>query len=249
MSRYLRCWIAIAAIVGVMQFAQSSLLTAGPNSAESATAPTPLTHYKGRRIATTMHYRGAPWLLRDDRERQERCSLMLANLGVKPGMTVCDMGCGNGFYALQLAKMVGPTGRVLAVDIQPEMLELLKDRAAEKQVTNIEPILSGVHDPKLPKGEIDLILLVDVYHEFSHPEQMLAAMRRSLSPKGLIALLEYRAEDPEVPIKPLHKMTRKQIMKEFPPNGFKLVKEFDRLPWQHMMFFGRDSRSRLPDGT
>jgi ubiquinone/menaquinone biosynthesis C-methylase UbiE len=206
----------------------------------SATAPAPLTHYKGRRIATTMHYRGAPWLLRDDREEQERCSLLLANLGVKPGMTVCDMGCGNGFYALQLAKMVGPDGQILAVDIQPEMLKLLKDRAAKKQITNIEPILSEAHDPKLPEGKIDLILLVDVYHEFSHPEQMLAAMRRSLSPTGLIALLEYRAEDPKVPIKPLHKMTKKQILKEFPPNGFKLVKEFDRLPWQHMMFFGRD---------
>jgi len=213
---------------------------AEPIAEGSATAPSPLTHYKGRRIATTMHYRGAPWLLRDDREEQERCSLLLANLGVKPGMTVCDMGCGNGFYALQLAKMVGPNGRILAVDIQPEMLKLLKDRAAKKQITNIEPILSTTHDPKLPERKIDLILLVDVYHEFSHPERMLAAMRRSLSPTGLIALLEYRAEDPKVPIKPLHKMTKKQIMKEFPPNGFKLVKEFDRLPWQHMMFFGRD---------
>jgi ubiquinone/menaquinone biosynthesis C-methylase UbiE len=228
--------------VGVTLLSQYRVSSAETIAERSATAPAPLTHYKGRRIATTMHYRGAPWLLRDDREEQERCSLLLANLGVQPSMTVCDMGCGNGFYALQLAKMVGPDGRILAVDIQPEMLELLRDRAARKQITNIEPILSEAHDPKLPEGKIDLILLVDVYHEFSHPEQMLAAMRRSLSPTGLIALLEYRAEDPKVPIKPLHKMTKKQILKEFPPNGFKLVKEFDRLPWQHMMFFGRDEK-------
>jgi ubiquinone/menaquinone biosynthesis C-methylase UbiE len=239
MPRGLRCCITIAAIVGVTLFSESRSLMAETIVKGPASPPPPLTHYKGRRIATTMHYRGAPWLVRERREREERCSLVLANLGVKPGMTVCDMGCGNGYFTLPLAKMVGPTGRVLAVDVQPEMLELLKDRATEERVTNIEPILGEVHDPKLPEGEIDLILLVDVYHEFSHPEQMLAAMRRSLSPTGLIALLEYRAEDPKVPIKPLHKMTKRQIIKEFLPNGFKLVREFERLPWQHMMFFAR----------
>ena len=205
--------------------------------------PPALAKYKGRRIATTMHYRGARWLVRNTREREERCSLMLANLGVKRGMTVCDIGCGNGFYSLQLAEMVGSEGRVLAVDIQPEMLRMLRERAAEKKITNVQPILSSPHNPNLPDGEVDLILLVDVYHEFSHPEQMLDAMRKSLSPGGLIALLEYREEDPEVPIKPLHKMSKRQIMKEYLPNGFKLVKQFDRLPWQHMMFFGRDDAS------
>jgi ubiquinone/menaquinone biosynthesis C-methylase UbiE len=202
--------------------------------------PPARSHYMGRRIATTMHYRGAPWLTRDTREREERCSLMLANLGVKPGMTVCDIGCGNGYYALQLAKMVGPTGRVLAVDIQPEMLDMLRQRAAEAGLANITPIRGLPHDPKLPDDRVDLFLLVDVYHEFSHPEQMLRRMREALAPNGVIALLEYREEDPEVPIKPLHKMSKRQIMKEFEPNGFRLVKQFDRLPWQHMMFFGRD---------
>ncbi len=211
-------------------------------TAVAETTPPPLTQYMGRQIAQTMHYRGAPWLTRDNREQEERCSLMLTNLGIKPGMTVCDMGCGNGFYSLQLAKMIGPEGRVLAVDIQPQMLEMLKDRAAEAGLANIEPVLGQLHDPKLPEGEVDLILMVDVYHEFSHPEHMLNAMRRSLAPGGVVVLLEYREEDPNVPIKPLHKMSKKQIMKEFTPNGFKLVKEFDRLPWQHMMFFGRDER-------
>jgi cyclopropane fatty-acyl-phospholipid synthase-like methyltransferase len=204
--------------------------------------PPALKSYKGRRIAQTMHYTGAEWLTRDNREQEERCSLMLANLGVKRGMKICDMGCGNGFYALQLAKMVGDEGKVYGVDIQPEMLVFLQQRAAAENVTNIEPILGTLTDPKLPKGKIDLILLVDVYHEFSNPEQMLAAMREALAPDGLCALVEFRAEDRDVPIKPEHKMTKAQIMKEWPANGFKLVKDFEGLPWQHLLFFGRDDK-------
>ncbi len=228
-------WLAVGLFLISLAAAQAQ------RQADTAVdGPPAQSHYMGRRIATTMHYRGAPWLTRDTREREERCSLMLANLGVKPGMTVCDIGCGNGYYTLQLAEMVGPTGRVLAVDIQPEMLDMLRKRAAKAGLTNIAPIIGSPYDPKLPEGEVDLILLVDVYHEFSHPAQMLGAMRDSLAPKGVIALLEYREEDPDVPIKPLHKMSKQQIMKEFPPNGFRLVKQFDRLPWQHMMFFGRD---------
>jgi len=205
-----------------------------------AQIPPPLETYMGRRIAVTMHYEGAWWLIRKNRENQERCSLMLANLGVKPGMTVCDMGCGNGFYALQMAKMVGAEGTVLGVDIQPEMLKFLAERAAEAEITNVKPILGTLADPKLPEGTIDIILCADVYHEFSHPEQMLAAMRASLAPNGVVVLLEFREEDPKVPIKPLHKMSKAQVNKELTANGFKLVKEFDKLPWQHMMFFGKD---------
>ncbi len=202
--------------------------------------PPALTHYLGREIARTMSYHGAPWLIRDEREREERCSLMLTNLGVKRGMTVCDMGCGNGFYSLQLAKMVGDKGTVLGVDIQPEMLKLLRERMESQGIENVTPILGSFHNPHLPKGQVDLILLVDVYHEFSHPAHMLEAMLDSLAPGGQIVLLEYREEDPDVPIKPLHKMSKKQVKKELAANGFKLVKEFDKLPWQHMLFFGRD---------
>jgi ubiquinone/menaquinone biosynthesis C-methylase UbiE len=202
--------------------------------------PPPLTEYKGRFIAQTMHYSGAEWLIRDEREREERCSLMLARLGVKRGMNVCDMGCGNGFYTIQLAKMVGPKGQVYAVDIQPEMLVKLKQRAKVAKVENYTPILGSTADPKLPEGKIDLILLVDVYHEFSNPEEMLAGMRESLAPDGKIVLVEYRGEDPEVPIKPEHKMTKEQINKELTANGFRLAQEFDKLPWQHMMWFEAD---------
>ncbi|MCI0358290.1 MAG: class I SAM-dependent methyltransferase [Planctomycetaceae bacterium] len=218
-----------------------------PRSLKPIRTPPALEVYKGRRIAQTMHYLGAEWLTRDNREQEERCSLMLANLGVKQGMAICDMGCGNGFYSLQLAKMTGESGHVYGIDIQPEMLKMLNDRADAAGIRNISPILGTFTDPRLPKGKIDMILLVDVYHEFSHPEQMLAAMRESLSPDGVCVLVEFRTEDPKVPIKPEHKMSKAQIMKEWPANGFKLVKEFDGLPWQHMMWFARDDKEQLSD--
>jgi 2-polyprenyl-3-methyl-5-hydroxy-6-metoxy-1,4-benzoquinol methylase len=202
--------------------------------------PSGRTEYMGRTIAQTMHFTGANWLLRDSREREEQCSRMLANMGIEEGMTICDMGCGNGFYSLKMARAVGPKGQILAVDVQPEMLVMLRDRAEEEGIENISPILGSFHNPRLPRASVDLLLLVDVYHEFSHPELMLAAMRAALKPTGRIVLVEYRGEDPSVPIKPLHKMTIEQIMKEFPANGFRLDSQFDRLPWQHMLFFARD---------
>lgn len=204
--------------------------------------PPALEQYKGRRISYTMGVAGAPWLIRKNRQQEEDCETLLKELQLKPGMTVCDMGCGNGFYALKMAKLVGADGSVLAVDIQPGMLRLLQARAEENEITNVKEVLSTIVDPKLPKNKVDLILCVDVYHEFSHPEHMLKAMRESLSKDGVIALAEYREEDPEVPIKPLHKMSKKQILKEYSANGLKLVREFDGLPWQHLMFFGRDDK-------
>jgi ubiquinone/menaquinone biosynthesis C-methylase UbiE len=199
--------------------------------------PPALTEYKGRTIAQTMHYLGADWLTRESRQREEDCESMLKALGVKPGQTVCDMGCGNGFYTLKLAEMVGEKGTVYAVDIQQEMLRLLEDRAEKTNLKNIKPVLGSLIDPRLPEGKLDLILCVDVYHEFSHPEHMLAAMGKSLKKDGRLVLVEFRKEDPDVPIKELHKMSKEQILKELVPNGFKLVREFDKLPWQHMMFF------------
>jgi ubiquinone/menaquinone biosynthesis C-methylase UbiE len=231
---------AVRCVVSAGLFCLISHTLFAEDKSDVEKVPPALQFYKGRRIAQTMHFNGAPWLIRENRENEERCSIMLANLGVKPGMTICDMGCGNGFYSLQMAKMVAPDGKVLGVDIQPEMLRLLRKRASKAKVRNIEPILGTLANPKLPEGEVDLILCVDVYHEFSHPEQMLSAMRKSLKPKGVVALLEYRSEDPDVPIKLLHKMSKAQIMKEYPANGFKLVRQYDKLPWQHMMFFARD---------
>ncbi|PHS18414.1 MAG: SAM-dependent methyltransferase [Blastopirellula sp.] len=218
-------------------FSASILVAQEPEKKEQA--PPALTHYQGRQIARTMHYKGAPWLIRESREDEEKCSLLMKELGLKPGMTVCDMGCGNGFYSLKMAQLIGDEGKVLAVDIQQEMLRLLKARAEEQEVKNIKPILGDFHDPKLPENEVDIILCVDVYHEFSHPVHMLTAMREALKPNGFLVLLEYREEDPEVPIYPLHKMSKKQVLKEMKANQFELAKEFDGLPWQHMMFFKR----------
>ena len=205
----------------------------------------PPAEYLGRRIAVTMHYFGAPWLVRESRDREEEPAKLLAALQIQPGQSVCDLGCGNGFYTLELAKLAGPRGEVLAVDIQPEMLELLRQRAEARGVNTIQTMLGTENDPGLPTGALDLVLLVDVYHEMSRPVEMLAAMHASLKPTGRIALVEFRAEDPTVPIKPLHKMTQQQCLKEFEANRFKLVGQFDELPWQHVLFFARDD-SPLP---
>jgi len=202
--------------------------------------PPARTRYMGRQIAQTMSFHGAPWLIRTEREEEERPSDAIAQLNLQPGMVVCDLGCGNGFYSLTMAKLVAPNGRVLAVDIQAEMLHLLELRSKDTGLDNVVPILSTVADPKIPDDSVDMLLLVDVYHEFSHPQQMLAGIRKGLKPTGLIALLEYREEDRTVPIKPLHKMSKQQIIKEYNANGFRLSKQYDGLPWQHLMFFAKD---------
>jgi len=199
--------------------------------------PPAQTHHMGREIAQTMHYTGAPWLVRESRQREEDCRLLLEALEVKKGQRICDLGCGNGFYTLELARRVGPDGLVYAVDIQPEMLRMLSRRAAEEGLDNIRPILGTVVDPRLPAGRVDLVLCIDVYHEFSHPELMLARIRESLAAEGRLVLAEFRGEDPAVPIKPLHKMTKVQVRAELEPAGFRLAREFDRLPWQHLLFF------------
>jgi ubiquinone/menaquinone biosynthesis C-methylase UbiE len=204
--------------------------------------------YMGRLIAETMTYHGAGWLMRPEREEEERASKVIEQLAIKPGWTICDMGCGNGFYTIPMAKLTGAEGKVFAVDIQPEMLDMLGRVANDEDVENIEPILGKEFDPQLPAESVDLLLMVDVYHEFAYPEPMLQAIRAALKPDGVVALAEYREEDPEVPIRPLHKMSKKQIMKEYQANGFRLVREYDELPWQHLMFFGRDDESEARGG-
>ena len=199
--------------------------------------PPPATHHMGREIAQTMHYTGAPWLVRESRQREEDCRMLVEALEIRPGQTLCDMGCGNGFYTLELARRVGPRGIVYAVDVQPEMLHMLAERVAREGIRNVRPILGTPIDPRLPSEALDLVICVDVYHEFSHPEAMLARMRESLKPDGMLVLAEFRGEDPAVPIKPLHKMTKAQVRAELEPSGYVLERQFDRLPWQHLLFF------------
>ena len=244
-----RIWtVLLIGLVGIPASAQEILKSAKPQAGSQSQekAPPALTHYMGREIAQTMHFAGAGWLTRESRNREEEPAKLMKALKLKPGMTVCDLGCGNGFYTLKLAKEVAPDGKVLAVEIQKEMLDMLGRRADKAGVKNIQPILSTVIDPKLPENAVDLILVVDVYHEMDHPVEMLAAMRKSLSKGGRMALVEFRAEDENVPIKPLHKMSKQQIMKEIPANGFNLVEQYDQMPWQHVMFFERDDQWKGP---
>lgn len=215
--------------------------TAVPPSVGRPLIPPAMTEYMGRTIAPAMSYHGggAGWLLRKLREEEEKPSVLLPELRLKPGQTVCDLGCGNGYHVLMMAPLVTPGGTVIGVDIQQEMLDDLEKRAGISGVENVQTVRGEVHDPKLEPESCDLILLVDVYHEFSHPVPMLAAMRTALKPDGVVALVEFRGEDPEVPIKTEHKMTKAQIKKEWEANGFSLDREFDGLPWQHLMFWKR----------
>lgn len=236
--------VTLLVVSSITSVARGQAVVAPPavaiDAAIDSTEPIPpaQTHHMGREIAQTMHYTGAPWLVRESRQREEDCRMLLEALAIEPGQTVCDLGCGNGFYTVELARRVGPRGTVYAVDIQPEMLRMLAERAAAENLRNIRPVLSTPIDPRLPAGQIDVVLCIDVYHEFSHPEPMLARIRESLADGGRLVLAEFRGEDPAVPIKPLHKMTKAQVRAELEPAGFELVREFDRLPWQHLMFWG-----------
>lgn len=237
--------VLVSGLVTGLVFAQektpSSTKTVEGTTKEAVEVPPARTEYMGREIAQTMHWMGASWLLRKTREREEAAQEMLRELRLKPGMTVCDLGCGNGYHSLVMAKSVAPTGKIVGVDIQQEMLDMLQERAAKQSITNIFSVLGDFHDPRLKPNTIDVVLIVDAYHEFSHPELMLKALHKALKPKGQIVLVEFRAEDKDVPIKPEHKMSKRQVKKELEPNGFTLVREYDKLPWQHMLFFGKAS--------
>ena len=186
-----------------------------------------------------MGHLGAGWLERPDREREERTDLLLRLLALQPGDVVADIGAGTGYFALPMAAMVGTEGRVLAVDIQPEMLAIIERRARAAGTANVEPVLATEQDPRLPSGAVDVVLLVDAYHEFSHPREVMERVVESLSPRGRVVLVEYRGEDPRVPIKPLHKMTVAQAEREMAAVGLALTDLHDDLPLQHVMVFQR----------
>jgi ubiquinone/menaquinone biosynthesis C-methylase UbiE len=193
--------------------------------------------YFGREIAHVMSHEGAWWLERSEREKEEAPEAAVAALGLKPGMTVADLGAGTGYYSRRMARKVGPAGRVYAVDIQPEMLELLRQKADAAGLTNIVTVQGTAKDPRLPAGSLDLVIMVDVYHELAWPHEVMQALLTSLRPGGRIAFLEYRAEDPRVPIKPLHKMTEAQVRKEAEAHGLEWIETVRSLPWQHLVLF------------
>jgi ubiquinone/menaquinone biosynthesis C-methylase UbiE len=198
--------------------------------------------YMGREIAWVMGHQGIDWLDRPERVKEERTDTLLKTLPLRPGLVVADIGAGSGYFTFPMAQKVGPSGKVLAVDIQKEMLDVIRKRMKGRKVANVEPVLGTITDPKLPAGKVDLILMVDVYHEFSHPCEMTEAMVRALKPGGLLVFVEYRLEDPAVPIKLVHKMSQKQVKKEMAPHPLRYVKTLDVLPWQHIIVFEKTGR-------
>jgi len=191
----------------------------------------------GRPYAGMMSADGAPWLTRPEREEEEQPDRALDEIGIAKGSTVADMGAGSGAITWRLAERVGPAGKVYANDIQPRMLELLRQNMAQRRIANVETVLGAVDDPKLPPSSVDLELMIDVYHEFSRPQEMLRHLRESLKPGGRMVLLEYRGEDPAIPIRPEHKMTVAMVKAEVEPEGFRLDKTIEALPRQHILIF------------
>lgn len=210
--------------------------------------------YMGREIAYVMGHQAADWLERPEREEEEKTDLLVRSLGIKSGQVVGDIGAGTGYFSRRLSKLVGENGKILAVDIQPEMLDLLTNTMAGLKITNVKPILGTIDNPNLPSNTVDLVLMVDVYHEFSHPFEMMQNICKSLKPDGRVAFVEFRGEDPNVPIKPLHKMTEAQVRKEMSVQSLQWVETIEVLPRQHIVVFKnkrlltRSTTNLRPDG-
>ncbi len=229
-------WLAMALFV---------LLIAATSAAHSAERYTRIKasadgigkRYMGREIAGVMGWQGAAWLEREEREKEERGDLLLRELALRPGMNVADVGAGTGYYARRIAPMVGATGTVFAVDVQPEMITMLTDLAKKAGLANIKPVLGAVDNVKLADASIDLAIMVDVYHELEFPYEVMESVVRALKPGGRVAYVEYRAEDPNVPIKPVHKMTESQVRKEAAQHALVYERTANTLPWQHVVIF------------
>ncbi len=198
--------------------------------------------YLGREIAGVMGWQAAGWLERPERQQEERPDLLLAELSLKPGLVVADIGAGSGYHSRRIAEVVGKTGKVYAVDVQPQMVQMLSAIAREERYINVKPILSTVDDVKLPLASVDLAIMVDVYHELEFPLEVLRSIVKSLKPGGIVAFVEYRAEDANVPIKALHKMSEAQIKREAARHPLEWVRTSSVLPWQHIVFFRKGGR-------
>jgi SAM-dependent methyltransferase len=193
--------------------------------------------YMGREIAKVMSYSGAYWLERPERTEEEKPERVLAALELKPGMVVADIGAGSGYYSSRIAERIGPSGIVYAVDVQPEMIDILRLQMKQRRTSNVEPILGAETDPRLPAATLDLALMVDVYHELEYPYEMLAAIVRALKPGGRVVFVEFRGDDPSVPIKALHTMTEPQIRREAALHALEWVRTARDLPWQQVVVF------------
>ena len=219
--------VAVAAIVGAAAVA-TTFAQAGQRHPVS-----------GRVIAQVMGYEGAAWLERPEREREEAPSKAIAALDIRPGQVVADVGAGSGYYTVRLAERVGASGKVFATDIQPEMLKLLQQRVARDRLTQVEVLQAAETDPRLPENRLDLILMVDVYHELARPQEMLRQLRTALKPDGRLVLIEFRKESAWVPIREEHKMSAKEARMELEAEGYRFDRVIDVLPWQHILVFRR----------
>lgn len=222
----------------------AAAISVGPACAKKERAPTAPSAaaseaasagYMGREIAEPMSYLGAEWLERKEREEEEQPEHMLDVLQIREGDTVADVGAGSGYYVERLSKRVGASGRVLGTDVQPEMIAMIDARVRDRGLSNVQTILATPDDAKLPVASVDLVLMVDVYHELSEPLATLAQVKRALRPGGRLALVEFRAEDPKVPIKAEHKMTLAQIERELSAASFRIDRVDESLPWQRVV--------------
>ena len=198
--------------------------------------------YLGRESSGVMGWQGAAWLEREEREKEERGDLLLRELGLRPGMVVADIGAGTGYYARRIAPLVGAGnsgGLVMAVDVQPEMIQMLGDLAKKANLPNIKPVLATVDNVNLPAASVDLAIMVDVYHELAFPYEVMESVVRALKPGGRVVYVEYRAEDPKVPIKALHKMSEAQVKKEAAAHALVYERTASTLPWQHAIVFSK----------
>lgn len=252
--RYLPIVVAILITIACFAwFQREPPKPASPPSVASAPESVPYTYdtaspdgigkfFHGREIAQVMGHPAIDWLERSERESEESPSSAIGKLELATDAVIADIGAGSGYYSFRIAPLV-PRGKVIAIDIQPEMLEYLTTRSAQLGINNVEPHLGQIDELNLPPATLDAALLVDAYHEFSHPQEMLGSLFAAMKPGGKIFLLEFRGEDPRVPIKPLHKMTEAQARVELESAGFQFISNRRHLPWQHFMIFQRPAKS------
>ena len=241
MNRMARC--VLAAVLGVLLLCMATLVLADSGKPGERYTHVPAgadgigKRYMGRDIAGVMGWQGAAWLEREEREREERTDLLVTALQLKPGMVVADIGAGTGYLARRMAPAIAPGGTVLAVDVQPEMVALLHRTVRQSGLTQIQPLLGAEDDVRLPAAAVDLAIMVDVYHELAFPYEVLGSIVRALKPGGQLVFVEYRAEDAQVPIKALHKMSEVQIQREAAAHALVWDRTVATLPWQHLVVF------------
>ncbi len=240
-------WLSVALVIAIQGARADAAQTATSGATETPRYEFRQNHdpdgigkfYLGREIARVMGHQGADWLERPERDAEEKPDLLMEALRLKAGSVVADIGAGTGYFSWRLARAVGETGLVYGVDIQQEMLDLLSKKMAERKVTNVKPVLGSIADARLPTNSIDLVLMVDVYHEFSHPFEMMQSISRSLKPGGRVVFVEYRMENPDVPIKQVHKMSEAQVRTEAELHALEWVETIKVLPRQHIIVFRR----------